>query len=164
MKSNWTIDKNSTGVLSVTVDAEEWQKAQKKAFNKLKSGLTLKGFRKGQIPDAVAKKTIGSQHIQEAAIDEIANDALQAGIKEFDLDLVSRPILTVSKLGDDEAVLDFTCTVSPEVTLGDYSSIRIEKPEVSVSEEEVDAEVKHLQDRYADSVSYTHLRAHETSV
>lgn len=58
MKSNWTIDKNSTGVLSVTVDAEEWQKAQKKAFNKLKSGLTLKGFRKGQIPDAVAKKTI----------------------------------------------------------------------------------------------------------
>ncbi|WP_304744042.1 trigger factor [Dubosiella newyorkensis] len=152
MKSNWTIDKNSTGVLSVTVDAEEWQKAQKKAFNKLKSGLTLKGFRKGQIPDAVAKKTIGSQHIQEAAIDEIANDALQAGIKEFDLDLVSRPILTVSKLGDDEAVLDFTCTVSPEVTLGDYSSIRIEKPEVSVSEEEVDAEVKHLQDRYADWV------------
>lgn len=77
---------------------------------------------------------------------------MQAGIKEFDLDLVSRPILTVSKLGDDEAVLDFTCTVSPEVTLGDYSSIRIEKPEVSVSEEEVDAEVKHLQDRYADWV------------
>lgn len=152
MKSNWTLDKDSTGTLTVTVDQDEWQKAQKKAFNKMKAGLDLKGFRKGQVPDALAKKQIGNDRILAGAIDEVANDALQAGIKEFNLDLVARPTLDVETLNNDEAVLKFTCTISPEVTLGDYKSIRISKPVVEVSEEEIDHEVEHLQDRYADWV------------
>lgn len=152
MKCSWTLDKDSTGVLTVEVEGEIWEKAQKKTFSKLKSGLNIKGFRKGQIPDQMAKKYIGTDHICAAAVDEVANEALQEGIKEFKLDLVARPALDVKEINKDKAVLDFTCTVSPEVKLGDYKAIRVKKPEVEVTEEEIDNEVKRIQDRYADWV------------
>lgn len=150
MKCSWNLDKDSTGVLTVEVDGEIWEKAQKKTFNKLKAGLNVKGFRKGQIPDQMAKRYIGTDHICAAAVDEVANEALQEGIKEFNLDLVARPTLDVQEANKDKVILDFTCTVSPEVKLGDYKAIRVKKPEVEVTEEEIDNEVKHIQDRYAD--------------
>lgn len=152
MKCSWNLDKDSTGVLTVEVDGEIWEKAQKKTFNKLKAGLNVKGFRKGQIPDQMAKRYIGTDHICAAAVDEVANEALQEGIKEFNLDLVARPTLDVQEANKDKVILDFTCTVSPEVKLGDYKAIRVKKPEVEVTEEEIDNEVKHIQDRYADWV------------
>lgn len=152
MKCSWNLDKDSTGVLTVEVDGEIWEKAQKKTFNKLKAGLNIKGFRKGQIPDQMAKRYIGTDHICAAAVDEVANEALQEGIKEFNLDLVARPTLDVQEADKDKVILDFTCTVSPEVKLGDYKAIRVKKPEVEVTEEEIDNEVKHIQDRYADWV------------
>lgn len=152
MKCSWTLDKDSTGILTVEVEGEVWEKAQKKTFNKLKAGLNVKGFRKGQIPDQMAKKYIGKDHICAVAVDEVANEALQEGIKEFKLDLVARPSLDVKEIDEKKAVLEFTCTVSPEVKLGDYEAIRVKKEPVEVTQEEIDAEVKRIQARYADWV------------
>lgn len=100
MKCSWTLDKDSTGILTVEVEGEVWEKAQKKTFNKLKAGLNVKGFRKGQIPDQMAKKYIGKDHICAVAVDEVANEALQEGIKEFKLDLVTRPSLDVKEIDE----------------------------------------------------------------
>ena len=60
MTSTWTLKENSTGELEVTVEGEAWKKAQKKALNYAKSHMNLKGFRQGQIPDALVKKQLSS--------------------------------------------------------------------------------------------------------
>ena len=152
MNCSWTLNENSTGVLTVTVDGEAWEKAQAKAFNNAKSKLNLKGFRKGQVPNAIAKKQISDEEVHLIAVDEVAGDALKAGMEEFNLELVTRPALNIKDASNEAIVLEFTCTVVPEVTLGDYKAVKVEKEAVEVTEEEVEAEVKRIQDRFADWV------------
>lgn len=152
MTSTWTLKENSTGELEVTVEGEAWKKAQKKALNYAKSHMNLKGFRQGQIPDALVKKQLSSKTLYDMASEEVANEALSEGIKEHNIDLVARPTLDVKEADDEKAVLVFTCTVLPEVTLGEYKGLDIKKADVEVTEEDVENEVKRVQDRYADWV------------
>ena len=149
---NWTKQENSTGTLTVTVEGEDWTKACKKAYNQIKEGLDLKGFRKGQVPDSVAKKRIPEAAIYDEAAHDVAQKALDEGIKEFNLDLVARPVLTVKEADADKCTLEFTCVVSPEVELGDWKSIKAVKDPVEVTEDEIEKEIKHLQDHFADWV------------
>ena len=152
MTSTWTLKENSTGELEVTVEGEAWKKAQKKALKYAKSHMSLKGFRQGQIPDALVKKQLSSKALYDMASEEVANEALSEGIKEHNIDLVARPTLDVKEADDEKAVLVFTCTVLPEVTLGEYKGLDIKKADVEVTEEDVENEVKRVQDRYADWV------------
>lgn len=149
---NWTKQENSTGTLTVTLEGEPWEKACAKAFNRMKANLNLKGFRKGQVPDALAKKSIPAQAVYEEAANMVAQEALDSGAKEYKLDLVARPVLTVKDATEKSVTLEFTCTVSPDVELGDWKSIKAEKKAVEVSEEEIDQEMQHLQDHFADWV------------
>lgn len=152
MTSNWTLKENSTGELEVTVEQDAWKKAQKKALNYAKSRMNIKGFRPGQIPEALVRKQISSKALYEMAAEEVANEALADGIKENNLELVAQPTLSLKEADDDKAVLVFTCTVSPEVTLGDYKGLDVKKDEVNVTDEDVEAELKRVQERYADWV------------
>ena len=142
MTSTWTLKENSTGELEVTVEGEAWKKAQKKALNYAKSHMNLKGFRQGQIPDALVKKQLSSKALYDMASEEVANEALSEGIKEHNIDLVARPTLDVKEADDEKAVLVFTCTVLPEVTLGEYKGLDIKKADVEVTEEDVESIVE----------------------
>ena len=113
------------------------KKAQKKALNYAKSHMNLKGFRQGQIPDALVKKQLSSKALFDMASEEVANEALAEGIKEHNIELVARPTLDVKEADDEKAVLVFTCTVLPEVTLGEYKGLDIKKADVEVTEEDV---------------------------
>ncbi len=75
------------------------------------------------------------------ASEEVANEALSEGIKEHNIELVARPTLDVKEADDEKAVLVFTCTVLPEVTLGEYKGLDIKKADVEVTEEDVENEV-----------------------
>ncbi len=152
MKSNWTLNEKSTGVLEVTVDGDAWQKAQKRAFNQFKQRINIKGFRPGQVPDAIVKAQVSDEAIFEMAAEDVANDALAAGILENKLELVARPTLDIKEASKEEATLIFNCIVNPEVTLGEYKGLDIHKENVEVTDEEVDAELSRVQDRYADWV------------
>ena len=142
MTSTWTLKENSTGELEVTVEGEAWKKAQKKALNYAKSHMSLKGFRQGQIPDALVKKQLSSKALYDMASEEVANEALSEGIKEHNIELVARPTLDVKEADDEKAVLVFTCTVLPEVTLGEYKGLDIKKADVEVTEEDVESIVE----------------------
>ena len=152
MTSTWTLKENSTGELEVTVEGEAWKKAQKKALNYAKSHMNLKGFRQGQIPDALVKKQLSAKALFDMASEEVANEVLAEGIKEHNIELVARPTLDVKEADEEKAVLVFTCTVLPEVSLGEYKGLEIKKADVEVTEEDVENEVKRVQDRYADWV------------
>ena len=152
MQSSWTLKENSTGELIVTVDGDAWKKAQKKVFNTVKNQMSFKGFRKGQVPDALIRKQVGKKYLFSLAAEEVANDALTFGIEEQKIELVDRPLLDIKETTEEAVVLSFECTVSPEVTLGEYKGLDIHKDEVVVTDEDVENEVKAVQDRYADWV------------
>lgn len=150
--ATWTLKENSTGVLEVTVEGAEWKKAQKKTFQQMKSRMNIKGFRKGQIPDAMVRKYFPKSAVYEMAAEEVANAALLKGIEETKIELVARPTLELKEADDDKAVLAFNCIVMPEVTLGDYKGLEVVKEAVEVTEEDIEKEIKAVQDRYADWV------------
>ena len=152
MSSTWELKEKSTGELKVTVEGDAWKKAQKKALNKLTKKANLPGFRKGHAPASLIKKQIGAQNILFEAIDEVAGEALTNGVKEHELELVARPNLDVESIDEEKVVLVFKVVVKPVVTLGAYKNLDITKEEVTVTDEDVEAELTSLQGRFADLV------------
>jgi len=152
MKTTWTIKEKSTGVLEVTINDDAWKTAQTKAVDKLVKSVNLPGFRKGQAPKELARKQISEQQILAEAVDQIANDALFAGIKEHNLLPITRPELNVSKITVDEVVMTFDLIIKPEVKLGEYKGLDVKKAEVSVLPEDVDAKIEELRVQFTELV------------
>ena len=149
--SNWELKENSVGELQVSIEKDAWKKAQEKAFNKLAKNVEIAGFRKGQAPTKLVEKHISKQNILIEAVESVANEMLQEGIKEHNLELVARPELkNIDELTEKKATVTFEITVKPEVELGEYKGLPLNVENVEVSEEEIDAELKRLQERYAE--------------
>lgn len=148
--STWTLKEKSTGELKVTIEGENWKTAQKKAFNKLAKELEIPGFRKGSVPAAMAKKYVPAQKIMLEAVEHCAQELLDAGIDEHSLWPISRPELNIEEISEEAATMSFTFAVKPEVKLGEYKGLAYEVAETSVSEEEVDAELKRIQENFAE--------------
>ena len=150
--SNWTITEkeNSKGELTVTLSGERWLKAQEKAFNEIAKEVEIKGFRKGQAPKALVEKQVSEGLILSEAVNEIANDLLQEGIKEHDLWPVDRPELSVNAISKQEVEMVFTIIVKPEVELGEYKGLNYEIEDVEISNEKVDAEIERMRQNYAE--------------
>ena len=148
--STWTLKEKSTGELKVTIEGENWKTAQTKAFNKLAKELEIPGFRKGSVPAAMAKKYVPAQKIMLEAVEHCAQDLLDAGIEEHSLWPISRPELNVEEISEEAATMSFTFAIKPEVKLGEYKGLAYEGEETSVSEEEVEAELKRIQENFAE--------------
>ena len=152
MSSTWTLKENSQGELKVKISGDTWKNAQEKAFKKLAKNVEVKGFRKGQVPEAMARKAVSTQNILIEAVDEVAGNAMQEGMKEHDLWVIARPELAVDAISEEEVELTFKITVKPEVTLGDYKGLEVSKDEVKVEDSEVEAQLTSLQERFAELV------------
>ena len=136
--------------LTVEVSAEDFKAAIKKAFNKNKTRFSIPGFRKGKAPQAMIEKMYGEGVFYEDAADEAINASYAEAMKESGLDIVSRPEVTIEKIGKDEPfVYSALVAVKPEVTLGQYKGVEVEKADASVSAEDVEAELKKVQEQNA---------------
>ena len=136
--------------LTVEVSAEDFKAAIKKAFNKNKNRFAIPGFRKGKAPQAMIEKMYGEGVFYEDAADEAINASYAEAMKESGLEIVSRPEVTIEKIGKDEPfVYSALVAVKPEVTLGQYKGVEVEKADASVSAEDVEAELKKVQEQNA---------------
>ena len=136
--------------LTVEVSAEDFKAAIKKAFNKNKNRFAIPGFRKGKAPQAMIEKMYGEGVFYEDAADEAINASYAEAMKESGLDIVSRPEVTIEKIGKDEPfVYSALVAVKPEVELGQYKGVEVEKADASVSAEDVEAELKKVQEQNA---------------
>ena len=136
--------------LTVEVSAEDFKAAIKKAFNKNKNRFAIPGFRKGKAPQAMIEKMYGEGVFYEDAADEAINASYAEAMKESGLDIVSRPEVTIEKIGKDEPfVYSALVAVKPEVTLGQYKGVEVEKADASVSAEDVEVELKKVQEQNA---------------
>ena len=124
--------------LTIEASAEEFDKAIQKAFQKNKSKFNVQGFRKGKAPQAIIEKMYGAGVFYEDAANEIIPEAYEKAALESELDIVSRPEIDVVQIEKGKAFI-FTAEVAikPEVTLGQYKGIEVEKKEATVTDEEV---------------------------
>ena len=136
--------------LTVEVPAEQFEAALKTSYNKNKNKFNIPGFRKGKAPQAMIEKMYGVGVFYEDAVDEAINASYAEAMKESGLDIVSRPEVTIEKIGKDEPfVYSALVAVKPEVTLGQYKGVEVEKADASVSAEDVEAELKKVQEQNA---------------
>ena len=133
----------------VTFNESEWTDATKKAFNKLKQNVTVKGFRKGKAPDNLLAEHVDRNKVLDEAINSLLPVAYEAIIKEDKVQPYARPEVSVNELTDKSLVVKFIITTAPEVELGQYKDLTIGKQEAIVSDEQVNAEINKLLDQNA---------------
>ncbi len=136
--------------LTIEVDAAQFEDAMKKAFNKNKNKFNIPGFRKGKAPRAMIEKMYGEGIFYEDAADEAINATCMQAMDESGLEIVSRPEVAVEQIGTDKPFI-YTALVAvrPEVILGEYKGIEVEKADASVTAEDVEAELKKVQEQNA---------------
>ena len=145
---------NNTAVFQVESDAAEFEAAVNGAYLKNKASIYIPGFRKGKAPRAVVEGMYGKDVFYQDAMDELAPQAFEQGVKEAELRFVGAPSITDVNVTDERtAAYTFTVTLYPEVTLGQYKGIEATREPVTVSDEDVNAEVESARKRNARKVS-----------
>ncbi len=136
--------------LTIETSAEEFDKAIQKAYQKNKNKINIQGFRRGKAPLALVEKMYGPEIFYEDAANEIIPAAYEKAAKESGLEIVSRPEIDVVQIEKGKPFI-FTAQVAvkPEVTLGQYKGIEVEKKEVTVTDEEVMARIEREREQNA---------------
>ena len=140
--------------LTITCAAADFEEACKKAFQKNKDKLNIQGFRKGKAPYAIVTKMYGKSMFYEDAANILIPEAYDEAAKNCGIEIVSRPEIDVTEIGEGKDFV-FTATVAkkPEVTLGEYKGVTVDKIEISVSDEEIEEELKKTQEQNAREIN-----------
>lgn len=147
LKSSQNVDTNRYQ-LEVEVAADVFEKAVDQAYHKENKKITIPGFRKGKAPRKFVEKYYGEQVFYEDAINAVYPDALSEAVKEANLELVEDKIdFDIVEVGKNGLIFKATITTKPEVSIEGYKGLEVNKKKVSVTEEDVDAEVKKVQER-----------------
>lgn len=136
----------------VKVNKDKWAKAQETAFNKLAENVEIKGFRKGKAPLEMVKAKIDQGQVFDRAINSLLQETYTQLLDEENLRPFTRPSVDVTKLSDTELELKFNLILAPEVTLGKYKDLHVEKTEVKVEDEEVTNAIENLKTQHASLV------------
>lgn len=153
LKSSNKIDTNRYE-LEVQVDGEAFEAALQKAYLKQNKRITIPGFRKGKAPRAFVEKYYGEQVFYEEAINALYPDALDAAIHEAELEVIEDKIdLDIKEIGKQGFTFTAAVTTKPEVAIEGYKGIEVTKRSDEVTDEDVDAEVKKVQERNSRLVS-----------
>ena len=151
------ISKEKTAVkLSFEVSAEVLETGLAFAYNKHKNEIALPGFRKGKVPRKIVEKQFGEGFFYEDAINHIFPENYMAAIKELGLDVVSAPVLDIEYIESGKGA-KFICdvTVKPEVELGQYKGLTVEKVSAEVTDTDVMLELEKVQRQNARKVEVT---------
>lgn len=140
--------------LSFTVEAEKFEEAMKKVYVKTAKYFNIPGFRKGKAPMQLVERQYGSEIFYEDAFNELAPEEYDAAIKENNIEAVSKPNIDITQMEKGKDLI-FTAIVQtkPEVKLGKYKGIEIKKIEYNVSDEDINHEIGHMQEKNSRLVS-----------
>lgn len=141
---------NNKVSLRIEVSYEDFEKEIQKAYNKNKSRFDVPGFRKGKVPRKIVESNYGEGVFYEDAINSVFPRVYEEAVKENKLDPIDRPSLDLEEIKKGEPVILLVdVEVKPEVKLGEYKGLEIEKQEFNVTDEDVNSELKNIQERNA---------------
>ncbi|KGT39894.1 trigger factor [Weizmannia sp. CD-2023] len=153
MSAKWEKTEGNQGILTVEVDAETVDKSLDKAFKKVVKQINVPGFRKGKIPRPLFEKRFGVESLYQDALDMIVPGEYEKAIEETGIEPVDTPNIDVEQMEKGKPLIfKATVTVKPEVKLGEYKGLEVEKPDTEVTDEDVEEELKKLQERLAELV------------
>ena len=153
MTATWEKKEGNEGLLKVTVPAEKVDKALDQAFKKVVKQINVPGFRKGKVPRPIFEQRFGVEALYQDAVDILLPEAYGEAIDETGINPVAQPEVNVTQI---EKGKDFefeaTVTVEPEVQLGDYKGLEIEKQDSELTDEDLQEAIDHSLGHLADMV------------
>lgn len=142
---------NNRVVLEVEVEAPQLAKALERAYRKLVRQVNIPGFRRGKAPRFILERYLGKESLYHEAIDMVVPEAYRQAVEETKIEPIDRPQVEIIQAEEGQPLIfKATVEVKPEVTLGQYKGLEVNKPEVKVTEEDVEQYLKGLQERYAE--------------
>jgi trigger factor len=153
MSAKWEKLEGNQGVLTVEVDAEKVNEGLDFAFKKVVKQVSVPGFRKGKVPRNLFEKRFGVEVLYQDAIDYLLPEAYAKAVEETGIEPIDRPEIDVEQIEKGKSfIFKATVQVKPEVKLGEYKGLEIEPFDTTVTDEEVDEEIKKIQERHAELV------------
>ena len=140
--------------LTIEVAAEDLEKAMQNAYQKAKGRISIPGFRKGKAPRKMIEQMYGKGIFLEDAANALIPEHYSKALAECELEIVSQPTIDITQAEPGKAFI-FTAEVAvkPEVTLGDYKGVEVPKTEITVTDEDVEAELKKEQEKNSRTIS-----------
>lgn len=153
MSVKWEKLENNQGVLTVEVEAATVNEGLDAAFKKVVKQVNVPGFRKGKMPRQMFEKRFGVESLYQDALDIILPEAYANAVEESGINPVDRPEIDIEQMEKGQnLIFKANVTVAPEVKLGEYKGLEVEAVNTEVTEEDVEKEIKALQERQAELV------------
>ncbi|HJG47317.1 trigger factor [Ruoffia tabacinasalis] len=153
MTTNFEKATGNEGTLTFEIPQEEVKKGLDQAFKKVQKTVSVPGFRKGKVPRQIFNNVYGEEALYDEALNAVLPDAYEAAVKEAGLDVVGQPKLDIETIGKKEPwVMKAEVTLKPDVELGDYKGLSVEKQDTEVTEEDVQNAIKSRQEKLAELV------------
>ncbi len=141
---------NNKASFNIELTKEEFEKAVQKAYLKNRSKFNIPGFRKGKAPRKIIEMNYGEGIFYEDALNIILPEAYENAVDSLELEPVDTPEVDIEQFEKGKPViLNVEVTIKPEVKLGNYKSIEVEKVEYNVTDEDVERELKAIQEKNA---------------
>ena len=137
-------------VVTIEIAGKDWEKALDKAFKKKVKEVKVDGFRKGSVPKNIYIEKFGIESLYMDAANDVVQDAYTKALQDSKVEPVIEPAIDVKEINEEKVVFEITITGKPEVKLGDYKNLKVKKEDVEVSKEEVDHEIEHLREQFAE--------------
>ncbi|MCH5248579.1 MAG: trigger factor [Lachnospiraceae bacterium] len=140
--------------LTIEASAEELDKAIESAYQKQKNRISIPGFRKGKVPRQIIEKMYGKEVFYEDAANALIPDAYEKALDECEEDIVSNPQIEVTQIEAGKPFI-FTATVAlkPEVKLGKYKGVKVDKADIDVTEDEINEVIERERDNNARNIA-----------
>lgn len=153
LKSTNKTDVNTTELL-ISIDAETFENAVEKAYQRQKKNIQIPGFRKGKVSRKLAEREFGEGCFYEDAINSLLGPELDAAVTEAKLELVDRPSVEVLSIDKAEGVeIKAVCVTKPEIEISDYKGIKAAKTVKEITDEDVNAQIEIIRKKNARIVS-----------
>ena len=153
MTATWEKKEGNEGVLTVTVPAEKVDKALDQAFKKVVKQINVPGFRKGKVPRPIFEQRFGVEALYQDAVDILLPEAYGEAIDETGINPVAQPEINVTQIEKGkEFIFEAIVTVEPEVKLGEYKGLEIDKQDTGLTDEELQESIDHSLGHLAEMV------------
>ncbi|MUV39407.1 Trigger factor [Lentibacillus sp. JNUCC-1] len=153
MSAKWEKQEGNEGVLTFTVEADEFDKGLDQAFKKVVKDVQIPGFRKGRVPRMIFENRFGVESLYQDAVDILLPEAYSNAVETAGIDPVDQPEIDIEQIekGKD-LVFTAKVTVKPEVKLGQYKDLEVEEQDTTVTDEDVEEAIQALQEQHAELV------------
>jgi len=153
MTAKWEKTGTNDGVLTFSIPQSEIQEGLTKTFNKVKKDLNIPGFRKGKVSRSVFDRMYGEEALYEDTVNDLLPSNYEAAVQEAGIEPVSQPKVDIESMekGQDW-VIKAEVTVKPEVKLGQYKDLKVEKQEREITDQDVEDRLQREQEQHAEMV------------